>query len=262
MTMNLLRHLAYAALAFCTGTSAAVAQTPTSPSHRPTVVLVHGAFGSVSDWDRVIPILEDQGLEVIAVQLPLTSLADDAAATERAIDRAAGPVVLVGHSWGGTVITEAGVSGKVRSLVYVAAFANKTGESDVEMGAPYPHAPGLDQVQVDGQGFARLNPTGMSDFFAPQASAQIHRLMWATQGPIRKSSFATKVDRAAWQNKPNWFVIATQDKMVVPEMQEAVAKRIDARVTRLNSDHVPMRSYPAEVAKVILEAAKSGSTGH
>lgn len=251
--MSVLRRALAAAAIGCALPALASAQ-PADPS---SIVLVHGAFGDGSAWSRVIPHLQARGHEVIAVQLPLTSLAEDVAATRRAIARAAGPVTLVGHSWGGTVITEAGAAERVRSLVYVAAFANNPGESAAASSAPFPHAPGLDHLQV-ADGFARLSPAGIAQFLAPRASAADHALIGATQGQIRVASFGETVSVAAWQNRPSWYVVARQDRMmmIVPAMQEAMATRLGARVTRLESDHVPMLTQAEAVARVILEAAK------
>lgn len=224
----------------------------------PTVVLVHGAFGDVESWDKVINLLHKQGVKVISVAIPMTSLADDVAATNRAIDRAGGPVVLVGHSWGGTVITEAGVNSHVRSLVFVAAFANRPGVSAGDMGKGFPAAPGLSVLQVDGQGYATMPELGFAKYFAPLASPAERRLMYSVQVPINTKSFGEPVRQAAWQTKPSWFALTTLDQMIVPAQQEAMAKDIKAHVTRIASDHAAMVSHPVEVSKVIVDAVKAG----
>jgi pimeloyl-ACP methyl ester carboxylesterase len=244
------RTLAMASITLCMAAAPAAAQTRAEAS----VILVHGAFGDGSAWNKVIPLIERPGVEVIAVQLPLTSLTDDAAATRRAIDRASGPVILVGHSWGGTVITQAGTSDKTRALVYVAAFANLEGKSAGDMSAGFTHAPGLDELQIDGKGFARLSANGIARFFAPQASIREQRTMFATQGPIRVANFGEAVDAAAWQGKPSWAVVAGADQMIVPALQEAMATQIGATITRIDSDHAAMVSHPGEIAQVILQA--------
>jgi pimeloyl-ACP methyl ester carboxylesterase len=245
--------VALAALALTAGTSA-MAQTTGAVPAKPTVILVHGAFGDPESWDKVIPILQKQGVPVVSVSIPLTSLADDAAATQRAIDRVAGPVVLVGHSWGGTVITEAGADPKVRALVYVAGFANRPGESVADMSKGFPQAPGLSALEVDGKGYARMSDTGFAKFFAPSATPAERRLMSAVQGPINAAAFGQPVTHAGWQGKPSWFALTTQDQMIVPAMQEAMAKQIGAHVTRITGDHAAMVSHAAEVAQVILAA--------
>lgn len=245
--------VALAALAL-TASTAAAAQSTDAVAAKPTVILVHGAFGDPESWDRVIPILQNQGVPVVSVSIPLTSLADDAAATQRAIDRAAGPVVLVGHSWGGTVITEAGADPKVRALVYVSGFANRPGESVAEMSKEFPQAPGLSALEVDDAGYARMSDTGFANFFAPNATPAERRLMSAVQGPINTAAFGQPVTHAAWQSKPSWFALTTQDQMILPAMQDAMAEQIGARVTRIAGDHAAMLSHPAEVAEVILAA--------
>lgn len=233
--------------------SAAMAQAP-AKSAGATAVLVHGAFADGSSWSRVTEILNRKGLEVIAVQLPLTSLADDVAATRRAIARASGPVVLVGHSWGGVVITEAGDTDNVKSLVYVAAFANQPGEAAGPSGAAFAPSPGLAELQVDGEGYARLSRTGVGKFFAPMARPSDQQAMWTVQGPIRVAAFGEKLSHAAWKTKPSWFQITGRDQMIVPEHQEAMAKAIGARISRIDSDHAAMVSHPEAVAATILEA--------
>jgi pimeloyl-ACP methyl ester carboxylesterase len=232
-------------------TSLAVAQT------LGTVVLVHGAFADGSSWSKVIPELEKKNFEVIAVQLPLTSLADDVAATKRAVDRAAGPVTLVGHSWGGSVITEAGVAEKVKALVYVTAVANEKDTSFQDLASKYPAAPGLGEVAPDASGFLHMSATGVAKFFAPSQSAGEQAVITATQGVIKGASFGEKVHETAWSSKPSWYIVTENDQMILPQFQEAMAKIINAKVTRINSDHVAMLSHPKEVAAVIEEAANS-----
>ncbi|WP_222007872.1 alpha/beta fold hydrolase [Rhizobium laguerreae] len=222
---------------------------------RGTVVLVHGAFADGSSWSKVILELEKKNLEVIAVQLPLTSLADDVAATKRAVDRAAGPVTLVGHSWGGSVITEAGMADKVRALVYVTAVANEKDTSFQDLVSKYPAAPGLGEVAPDAAGFLHISAAGVSKFFAPSQSEGEQAVLTATQGVIKGESFGEKVHETAWSSKPSWYVVTEKDQMIVPQFQEAMAKNINAKVTRINSDHVAMLSHPKEVAAVIEQAA-------
>ena len=220
-----------------------------------TVILVHGAFADGSSWDKVIPLLQAKGLHVVAVQNPLTSLADDVAATKRAIDAQKGPVILVGHSWAGTVITEAGASDKVTSLVYVAAFAPDVGESsnDVVKGAPPP--PGSSSVYADPAGYVYLTPEGVAHDLAPDLPAAQTKVMAVTQGPIFGKSFDEKVANAAWKAKPSWYIVAEKDRMIQPDVERAMAKKINAKVTSLPTSHVPMLSRPKDVAAVILAAA-------
>lgn len=255
----MLRTISLAALAALSLVAAAVpaAISPAAAQVAGSVVLVHGAFGDGSSWAKVIPLLEARKLEVIAVQLPLTSLADDVAATQRAIARAAGPVTLVGHSWGGSVITEAGIADKVKALVYVTAFANDENTNFEDLAGKFPPAPGLSEVVADKEGFARLSAKGISEFFAPQAGKADQALLIATQGPIRAASFGEKVQHAAWKTKPSWFVLTSKDRMIQPALQEAMAQKIKAKVARLDSDHAAALSHPREVAAAIIEAASA-----
>ncbi|MFS4460095.1 alpha/beta fold hydrolase [Bdellovibrio sp. HCB2-146] len=240
---------------------AATAASPTipvriKPLQDKTVVLVHGAFADgTNSWDKVIPLLQNSGLKVIAVQNPLTSLADDVAATNRAIENATGDVILVGHSWGGVVITEAGGHDKVKSLVYVAAFAPSEGQSALDLAKDYPVPPGFGKLVPDKFGFATLSEEGMMDDFAQDLPQEVTKVMFATQGPTAIKCFEEKVTVAAWKTKPNWYVVAEQDRMIQPDLQTALATKLNAKTTRVASSHVPMQSKANEVANVILQAA-------
>jgi pimeloyl-ACP methyl ester carboxylesterase len=223
-----------------------------------TVVLVHGAFADGSSWHEVIPLLEKDGLRVVAVQLPLTSLADDVAATNRAIDRIEGPVTLVGHSWGGTVITEAGNADKVKSLVYIAALANRPGTSYQDMVKSYPSTPGGAEVQVDKAGFATLSADGIVSDFAPDLTPAEQAIVAATQGPIRAANFSEKTSaNAAWATKPSWFIVAGKDRMLPVSLEEKMASDIHAQTTIIDSSHVVMLTHPQAVARTIEAAATS-----
>jgi|Deesub1362B_J571_1020462.scaffolds.fasta_scaffold03670_4 pimeloyl-ACP methyl ester carboxylesterase len=245
-----------AVLSTAAASGAALAQAG-APTEKPTVVLVHGAFGDAESWDKVIPLLRAQHVPVVSVSIPLTSLADDAAATRRAIDRIPGPVILVGHSWGGTVITEAGDTPKVRALVYVAAFANGPGQSVGDLGKGFAPGAGLSALTVDSQNYASMSAAGFAKFFAPEATNAERELMFATQAPINTKAFGEPATHAAWQGRKSWYVVTTQDQMIVPAQQEAMAKAIGAQVTRVASDHAAMASHPAEVAKAILTAVNA-----
>ena len=222
-----------------------------------TVVLVHGAFADGSSWNEVIPILQAKGLNVVAVQNPLTSLADDVAFTRRAIALQKGPIVLVGHSWGGTVITEAGDDDRVKALVYVAAFAPSPGEKTGELGKNYPKPAGLANPVVDTSGFLTLSPETVAEHFAQDVGPEQASLIAATQGAISAASFEEAVSTAAWQTRPSWYIVAEQDHMIDPRLEMDFARKIKAQVTSLPTSHVPMISRPQEVAAVILEAAES-----
>jgi pimeloyl-ACP methyl ester carboxylesterase len=218
------------------------------------IVLVHGAFVDGSSWSRVIPILQARGYHVTAVQIPLTSLADDVAATKRALDREDGPTILAGHSWAGVVITEAGLDPKVVGLVYVAAFAPDQGENVADLGKAYPPPPALASPMVDAQGFLTLSEDAFQKFGSdlPVSDA---RLAAAVQGPINASAFAAQVSGAAWKTKPSWYIVSALDQAIAPDEERFFAKRMKATTTELKSSHVSMLSKPREVADVIMDAA-------
>lgn len=221
-----------------------------------TVVLVHGAFADGSSWNPVIDRLQRQHTEVIAVQLPLTSLKEDVAATQRAIARAHGDVVLVGHSWGGTVISEAGNDARVKALVYVAAFAPDSGKSTADLAGSYPAPPGSAGIAKTADGFLYLPAKSVRQDFAPDIKAAEQNRLTATQGPIRADAFAEKVTHAAWHDKPSWYVVSKSDRMINPDLERAMAKAIDAKTTEVAASHVSMVSQPEEIARVIEQAVK------
>ncbi|HWO23877.1 MAG TPA: alpha/beta hydrolase [Kofleriaceae bacterium] len=222
-----------------------------------TILLLHGAFADGSSWDAVVPLLQSKGFKVVAVQLPLTGLAEDVAATKRAIDAQQGAVLLVGHSYAGVVITEAGNSDKVAGLVYVAAFAPGDKESVNDLGKGKPAPAWAPKLQVDSGGYAWLTPELVATSFAPDVLPPVQNLIGVKQKPILLKSFDAKVTKAAWKTKPSWYVRAEQDKMIDPAAQAAMAKRINATTTNIMTSHVPMLAKPNDVAAVILTAAQS-----
>ena len=228
---------------------AAAAAAPTVRN----VVLVHGAFGG-SSWAKVIPLLEAKGLHVAAVQNPLSSLADDVAATKRAIANQGGPVILVGHSWAGMVISEAGNDPKVAGLVYVAALVPDENQSADDVIKPYSPPPGLAEAKPDAAGFLSLTRKGIDEDFVPDVPAAERAIVYATQGTWNSACLGDKVSAPAWTTKPSWF-IAVNDRMLSPEYEQAIAKHIHATTTTLPTGHVPMLSKPKDVAAVIIEAA-------
>jgi pimeloyl-ACP methyl ester carboxylesterase len=234
---------------------AAQAAAPRQDLKGTTVVLVHGAFADGGSWDKVIPLLEARGLHVVAVQNPLSSLDADAQAARRVIDQQSGPVVLVGHSWGGVVITEAGNDDKVKALVYVAAFAPDDGQSINDMVKGKPAPAWASELRKDSAGYLTLSTKAVLNDFAPDLPIAQRRLIAATQGPINAACFDDKVSTAAWHAKPSTFVIAGQDHMIDPHLQEAEAAAMHASVTRVNSSHVAMVSQPGAVADAIIAAA-------
>lgn len=252
MLTRTLASLAVTALAFSAGSAAYAAEkAPTS------VVIVHGAFADGSDWAKVIPLLQAKGVKVQAVQNGLNSLADDVAATRRAINNQPGKVVLVGHSWGGTVITEAGAADKVSALVYVAAFAPDAGQSTEEVGKAHPPAPGIGKLVADAEGYLSLPPEALASDFAQDVPAAQARVMAATQGPIQAKAFGEKTTVAAWTSRPSWYIVSQNDRMIPPALEREMAKKIGAKVTTLPTSHVPQQSRPADVAKVILDAVQT-----
>ena len=222
-----------------------------------SVVLVHGAFADGSSWNKVTPILEAAGLDVIAVQNPLDSLEGDVAFTNRAIKRAEGPVVLVGHSWGGMVITEAGDHDKVHSLVYVAAYAPDAGQSLGEAAKLDVHpAPGIAALKKDEDGYFYLPYEAAAKYFAQDLSKEEAASIAATQGLLNSKALGQKVSKAAWKTKPSFFAIAGDDYMTPTKLQREFAKKIGATSQEKVSSHVIMVSNPQFVADLIIKAAK------
>nr|WP_315383618.1 alpha/beta hydrolase [uncultured Sphingomonas sp.] len=223
----------------------------------PTILLVHGAWADGSSWQRVIPILLDAGHKVVAVQNPTQSLAGDVAATRQALDAVEGPVVLVGHSWGGAVITEAGNDPKVKALVYVAAFAPAAGEALGALVGKYPNPPALGKIHDDGKGNLTLSAEGWVEDVAndlPEAEA---RVLAVVQPPLPASTFADVIGQAAWEKVPSWYIVSTEDRVVSVELEREFAARMKATTTELAAGHLSLLSQPEAVAKVILEAAAS-----
>jgi len=219
------------------------------------IVLVHGAFADGSSWSKVVTILQEKGYNVTAVQNPLTSLADDVAATQRVLAQQDGPVILVGHSWGGVVITEAGMDPKVVGLVYVAAFGPDQGEAVGELGKSYPPPPALSAPIVDKQGFISLPTDAVVKHFASDLPEKEARVVAATQGPIAGSAFGALVSGVAWKTKPSWYIVSTLDGAIAPDEERFFAKRMKATTTELRTSHVAMLSQPKAVAAVIMDAA-------
>jgi len=220
-----------------------------------TIVLVHGAFADgTSSWEQVIPVLQSRHYEVITAQIPLTSLKDDVAVTERAIARAKGDVILVGHSWGGTVITQAGSDPRVKGLVYINAFAPSAGQSTAELVDSFPAASGSAKIVKGADGFLTLPASAIASDFAQDATPEAQNIVAITQVPIRAASFNEKVTKAAWQQKPSWFLVGSNDRMINPDLERAMAKKIRAHVTELPVSHVPMLYDPKNVARTIFKA--------
>jgi pimeloyl-ACP methyl ester carboxylesterase len=221
----------------------------------PTIVLVHGAWADGSSWNKVIPLLQVKGLPVIAVQIPLTSIEDDVAATNRIVADTEGAIVLVGHSWGGMAITEAGNNPKVAALVYVSAFAPDVGESGTSPIGAHPAPPALSTIVTDSAGFVYQTIDGMAKNIAPDIPVAEAQVLAVTQGRLAGKAFGQSVTIAAWKTKPCWFIVTADDRVVSAELQAAEAKRMGARTTMIHSSHMSLLSHPMEVASVIEDAA-------
>jgi pimeloyl-ACP methyl ester carboxylesterase len=231
-----------------------------TPQTVKNVVLVHGAFADGSGWRGVYENLTARGYRVTIVQNPLTSLADDVAATTRILDRQDGPTVLVGHSWGGTVITEAGTHPNVAGLVYVSALAPDAGETTAQQYEGFAATPDF-VIDVVGDGFGFLDPDKFRAGFAADASDADAAFLRDTQVPINMSVFATPVKAAAWRTKPSWAVIGTDDKAFDQAMLQHMAGRIGAQITNVPASHALFLTRADEVADVIVTAAENSPVG-
>jgi len=227
-----------------------------STDRKVTAVLVHAAWADGSSWNKVAAELLRSGVGVMAAQLPLTSLSDDVAALRRVLGRALDPVVLVGHSYGGAVVTAASADDpKVRSLVYVAAIAPDAGETVGQLFYRAPAHPSAPRLEPDEHGFLWLSLDEFRQAVAPDASLEETELMAATQKPIALKCLGETMTTPGWKRKPSWFLVAENDRMLSPDTQRFMAARMGARVTSLPVDHSPFVSRPAAVTRLIAEAA-------
>ena len=234
-----------------------LAVTSASAAQKPAIVLVHGAFADASSWSKIIPLLEKDGYFVTAVQIPLTSLPDDVAAAKRVIDAQKGPVVVVGHSYAGAVITDAAAgNANVKSLVYVNAFAPDATETTAEAGNKFPQPPLNSTLIPDAAGFLYIDRAKVHDVFCKDIPASDAAIIAATQKPLNKSVFDAKVANVAWKTIPSWFIVGKEDRAISPDLERFLAKRMNAKTTELNSSHVPFLSHPKEVVKIIEQASK------
>jgi len=239
------------------GTLLAASVTGVARAARPrirNIVLVHGAYADGSSWSAVIPLLQAAGLAVTAVQNPLTALADDVAATRRAIALQDGPTVLVGHSYAGTVISEAGVDPKVASLVYVAARAPDAGEDYVALTRRFPTAPASAGL-VTTDGFAQLSEAAFLQDFANGVDPVKARALYAVQGPIAATLFAGRTTQAAWRDRPSFYAVSRRDRTTNPDLERFLAARMKAHTIELDSGHLSLITHPHEIAGLILRAA-------
>jgi pimeloyl-ACP methyl ester carboxylesterase len=226
----------------------------------PTIILVHGAFVDGSAWQAVHRILRTDGYTVRIAQNPTTSLADDAAAIRRVVELQDGPVILVGHSYGGAVITEAGSHPKVVGLVYIAAFAPDTGESvSWLMNDPTPGTPVPPIIPAQQDGFLLLDRSKFAASFAADVDAETARHMAESQVPWGIGALTGTVTEPAWRRKPSWYLVAADDKMIPARAQWAMAKRAGSRVTETGGSHALYVSKPAVVASTIANAARGAA---
>ena len=223
------------------------------------IVLVHGLWGDASSWSKVIPFLQDAGHRVIAVELPLHSLADDVATVKRAIDLIGGPVILVGHSYGGFVITNAGYNNpSVKGLVYVAALAPREGQSLSTSQPPFPKQfEGKPLLIFDKGGFAYINPALFHDFFVQDVDQAQAKVLAVVQKPANLSGIVNeKSGPPAWKQLPTWYEVSENDHVIPPALEHMFAKQMNATTISLPSSHASLVSHPIEIAQLILNATK------
>ena len=219
------------------------------------VVLVHGLYANASSWSEVIPLLQKAGLHVTAVQNPLTSLSDDAEATRRVLALQDGPTVLVAHSYGGMVISQAGIDPKVSALVYVAARGPDAGEDYGALAGRYPAAPASAGLIKSADGYAQLSETAFLKDFAGDVEPARAKTLYAVQGQASQSIFSARTTQAAWRVKPSWYAVSSQDRTINPSLQRFMANRMNAQTIEVAGSHLALISHPQEIAELILKAA-------
>jgi len=241
--------------------AAALSQDSQSQPARPrakNVVLTHGAFADGSSWSKVIPLLEAKGLDVTAVQNPLTSLAEDVATTKRLLAQQDGPTILVGHSYAGFVITEAGNAPNVVGLVYVSSYGPDEGESHDDLVKRFSAPSGVSAIKLDENGFLWIDRDRFHEAFVHDVHPSYARILAAVQKPAsKKGCFGVPVNAPAWKSRRSWFLISTNDRLINPDLQHFMAKRMGAVVKTVPSSHASLISHHAQAAEVILEAAAS-----
>lgn len=233
--------------------SRGMAATP-APAKARNVVLVHGLFADGSCWSEVIPRLQAAGLNVTSVQNPLTTLPEAVASAQRVLDRQDGPTVLVGHSFSGMIVTQAGVHPNVSALVYVAARAPDAGEDYTALARTYPTPPASAGIVFDGDEGRLTEAAFLRDFAGdlPEAKA---KLLFAVQEPFHKALLTGKTTQAAWRSKPSFYAVSTEDRTINPDLERFMAKRMGAKTIELKSSHLSLISHPEEISQLILEAA-------
>ena len=222
---------------------------------KPSIVFCHGLWADGSCFSKLIVPLQAEGYQCIAAQYGLNSTAEDVAVTKATIGRVSGPVILVGHSYGGTVITGAGTDARVAGLVYICALAPDADESSQTQQSNFPRTDVFSQIDVvDGRIWLRREGT---KFFCGDLSEQEQQLVWATQGVPKPDLFAAKAGGTAWKSKPSWYIVGTKDRTVHPDLERFFAKRMGATTYELDSSHVPMLSQPERVTEIIRTAANA-----
>lgn len=220
----------------------------------PNVILVHGAWADGSSWSKVIPLLLARGLAVTAVQLPLTSLVDDVATVERAIALVDGPAVLVGHCYGGVVISEAGTESRITGLVYIAAFAPDFGQSAGSLSRSMKPAPVNGAMRPDPYGFVKLTEAGVKEDLAQDLTASEQAILFVTQAPTAAAALGGNVSAPAWRAKPSWYLVATHDRAIQPDLERRMARAIKAKTIEVEASHAAILARPNETAALIVEA--------
>ena len=222
------------------------------------VVLVHGLFADGSCWSEVIPRLQAAGLNVTSVQNPLTTLPEAVASAERVLARQEGPTVLVGHSFSGMIVTEAGMHPNVSALVYVAARAPDAGEDYTALAKTYPTPPASSGIVFDGDEGRLTEEAFLRDFAGDLPPAKA-RALYAVQQPFHKALLTGRTSNAAWRSKPSFYAVSTEDRTINPDLERFMAKRMGARTIEVKASHLALISHPEEIAGLILEAAQVGA---
>jgi pimeloyl-ACP methyl ester carboxylesterase len=230
-----------------------MAAIPVPPKAR-NVVLVHGLFADGSCWSEVIARLQAAGLNATSVQNPLTTLPEAVASAQRVLDRQDGPTVLVGHSFSGMIVTEAGVHPNVSALVYVAARAPDAGEDYTALAKTYPTPPASAGIVYDGDE-GRLSETAFLRDFAGDLPKEKARVLFAVQQPFQKALLTGKTTHAAWRSKPSFYAVSTEDRTINPDLERFMAKRMGAKTIEVKASHLSLISHPGEITRLILEAA-------
>jgi pimeloyl-ACP methyl ester carboxylesterase len=225
-------------------------------SINPSVVLVHGAYADGSSWSEVIKHLQGAGVTATAVQNPLISLADDVAHTRRVLTRQSGPVILAGHSFGGTVITEAGTHPAVAALVYIAARAPDAGEDYAALAGRFPAPPASAGLEYSG-GFGSLTEDAFRNDFANGVEPGLAGVLYAVQGQISQTLFQDRTTVAAWRSRPAWYAVSRQDRTISPELERFLAERMQATTVEIDSGHLSLVTHPGEVTQLIMQAVRA-----